>query len=165
LGAFVRDQYSKPFHHSALDPEGVRNLMLHGHYNDAIDKLMHERDTLTNDYRQLLKALQAAPNEGVFYERIYKWLDDEASPAAARMERSKREGSPEAYTEARINMAKVWNSAPDISGARNAGRGGALAATSGRHFAAERIGPLERGFGPRGSCLEKSGGLVAALSR
>jgi hypothetical protein len=112
LGSFVREQYSQPFRQSALEPKNVRDLILHGHYVEAINRLVEERDQLTNDFHQLKRAIHAANNERAFDDRVYKWLVQDALPAAADMER-KKQASTEEYLAAANNMMKVWHSSGD----------------------------------------------------
>jgi hypothetical protein len=110
LGSFIRDQYAKPFRESALEPKGPRDLILRGHYHDAIGALSQERETLTNDNRQLHQAIQAAGGENQFYFQVYQFLEEKAKPAAADLERAKQSGDTSAFQSAGQNMLKVWHS-------------------------------------------------------
>jgi hypothetical protein len=112
LGGMIRDQYLRPFRLAAMDPKNVRDLILHGHYAEAINRLMEERDQSTQDFRQLERTLQAAGGERALEERIFNWVGQTMLPAAAAMEREKQT-NPGNLTAAYGAMMKAWDSNAD----------------------------------------------------
>ncbi len=115
LGSVIREMYARSFRHSALEPGGARDLILRGHYDRAISDLMEvERKDLTDAYRDLQNAVQAAGGPVAFDRQVQRFLLDTMAPAAADMQRAMANG-PEATAAAQADVEKKWFSNRDVN--------------------------------------------------
>jgi hypothetical protein len=86
LGQWVQREFAEPFLRFSLDTkEGAHELMLRGHYDEAIEKIQGERETTTAVIRQA-RTLEGDP---LWWQRVDEWVN-KALKKFGDVERAKR---------------------------------------------------------------------------
>ena len=103
LGQWVRGEFAEPFLRFSLDAkEGAHELMLRGHYDEAIEKIHGERETTT----ALIRAARGLEGEPLLMQRVDEWVN-KALKKFADVERAKRgQGNLEAAKQELVEVLR-----------------------------------------------------------